>query len=230
MKLSWRTELPQLVVIAAMFALAAWSWQRLPEQVPTHWNSQGQVDGHGNKVVGLLVLPLTVVGIYFMMLLLPLADPGGANYQNFAKAYNIIRLGIVVLLGALYAATVAAAFGRQVDITQIAFLGAAVLFVILGNVMGKLRPNWFVGVRTPWTLSSKLSWDKTHRLTDWLMMLMGVLFAVVAFVHTTWTYIGMLVIDTACIGWSVIYSYLVYRDDPNRTSPAGVVPSSQEPN
>jgi uncharacterized membrane protein len=209
-----------------MFALAAWSWPRLPEQVPTHWNLQGQVDGHGNKVVGLLVLPLTAAGIYVLLLLLPLADPGGANYRNFAGAYNTIRLGIVALLGVLYTTAVAGVFDWQIDFTRIAFLGSAVLFVILGNVMGKIRPNWFVGVRTPWTLSSKLSWDKTHRLTGWLMMLMGVLFAVVAFVHTTWMLVFMLIVDVACLGWSVIYSYLVYRDDPNRTSPAGTTPST----
>jgi uncharacterized membrane protein len=230
MKLSLRTELPQLLPIAAMFALAAWSWQRLPEQIPTHWNLQGQVDGHGNKFVGLLLLPLTVVGIYFMMMLLPLADPGGANYRNFAKAYNSIRLGLVLFLAVLYAAAVAAAFGRQIDITQIAFLGTAVLFVILGNVMGKIRPNWFVGVRTPWTLSSKMSWDKTHRLAGGLFMVMGALFVVVAFVHSTWAYVGMLVIDLTCVGWMIAYSYLVYRRDPNRTSPAGVAPSSDESN
>ena len=96
MKFSLRTELPQLLLIAGMFALAAWSWPRLPEQIPTHWNLQGQVDGHGDKFVGLLLLPLTALGLYFMMLLLPLADPGGANYRNFAGAYNTIRLGILL--------------------------------------------------------------------------------------------------------------------------------------
>jgi immunity protein, SdpI family len=226
MKLSWRTELPQLVLIAAMFALAAWSWSRLPDQIPTHWDLQGQVNGHGNKFVGLLLLPLTALGLYLLTMLLPLADPGGANYKNFAGAYNTIRLGTLAQLGLIYAAAVAAAFGRHVDITQIAFLGVGVLFMLLGNVMGKIRPNWFVGVRTPWTLSSKLSWDKTHRLTGWLMMFMGVLFVVVAFVHTTWTFAAMLIIDAACLGWSVIYSYLVYRDDPNRTSPAGTSPGT----
>src|SRR6476619_4934519 len=115
MKFNLRAELPQLLIIAAMFALAAWSWQRLPEQIPTHWNLQGQVDGHGNKFVGLLLLPITMAGIYFMMLLLPLADPGRANYQNFAAAYGVIRVLLVAFMAALYAATVAAAFGHKVD-------------------------------------------------------------------------------------------------------------------
>src|SRR5258705_10751765 len=105
MKFKLRTELPQLLIVAAMFALAAWSWQRLPEQIPTHWNLQGQVDGHGNKFVGLLLLPLTAAGIYFMLLLLPLVDPGRANYQNFATAYNLIRCLILPFMATVYAAT-----------------------------------------------------------------------------------------------------------------------------
>ena len=226
MKLSLRSEIPQLALIVGMFALAAWSWSRLPDQIPTHWNLQGQVDGHGNKFVGLLLLPLTVFGLYFLMMLLPLFDPGRANYRNFAKTYNVLRVVLVAFMAMLYAATVAAAFGRHVDITSVAFLGTAVLFFIIGNVMGKIRPNWFVGVRTPWTLSSKLSWDKTHRLAGWLFLLMGAAFAVVAFVHNTWAFAAMLIFDAICLVWIVVYSYLVYRSDPHPTPPAGTSPSA----
>jgi immunity protein, SdpI family len=227
MKLSLRSEVPQLALIAAMFALAVWAWPRLPAQIPTHWNPQGQVDGHGNKVVGLLVLPLTVLGIYFLMMLLPLFDPGRANYRNFAKTYNVLRLGFVAFMAVFYSATVAAAFGRPIDITFVAFLGTAILFGVIGNLMGKIRPNWFVGVRTPWTLSSKESWDKTHRLASWLFLLMGALFAVVAFIHNTWTLAVMITIDVLCLAWIVIYSYLVFRNDPHPMPPAGTSPSTE---
>jgi uncharacterized membrane protein len=226
MKLSLRSEIPQLVLIGAMFALAAWAWPHLPAQIPTHWNLQGEVDGHGNKFVGLLLLPLTVLGLYCLMMVLPLFDPGRANYRNFAKTYNVLRLGFVAFMAVFYGATVAAAFGRPIDMTLVAFLGTAILFCVIGNLMGKIRPNWFVGVRTPWTLSSKLSWDKTHRLAGWLFLLMGGLFAVVAFIHNTWTLAGMVTIDALCLAWIVIYSYLVYRSDPHPTPPAGTSPSA----
>jgi uncharacterized membrane protein len=226
MKLSLRSEIPQLALISAMFALAGWAWPRLPAQIPTHWNLQGEVDGHGNKFVGLLLLPLTVLGVYFLTMLLPLFDPGGANYRNFAKTYNVLRLGFVAFMAMLYTATVAAAFGWHVDITSVAFLGTAVLFFVIGNVMGKIRPNWFVGVRTPWTLSSKRSWDKTHRLAGWLFLLMGAGFAIVAFVHNTWTFAVMATFDAVCLVWIVVYSYLVYRRDPHPMPPAGTSPSA----
>ena len=226
MKLSLRAEIPQIALIAAMFVLAAWAWPRLPAQIPTHWNLQGKVDGHGNKLVGLLVLPLTVLGVYFLMMLLPLFDPGRANYGNFARTYNVLRLGFVAFMSVLYGATVAAAFGRSIDMILVAFLGTAILFFVIGNLMGKIRPNWFVGIRTPWTLSSKQSWDKTHRLASWLFLFMGALFAVVAFIHNTWTLAAMIAIDALCLAWIVVYSYLVFRSDPHPMPPAGTSPST----
>ncbi len=76
MKPSWRTELPQWIIIAAMFAVAAWSWPRLPDHIPIHWNLAGEVDGYGGKFTGLLVLPLFAVGLYLLMRLMYLIDPG----------------------------------------------------------------------------------------------------------------------------------------------------------
>ena len=227
MKLSWRIELPQLLVIGAMFAAAAWAWPQLPDRLPIHWNIHGQVDGWGNKFMGLLFIPLTTLGLYLLLLLLPLVDPGRANYQNFRKVYGIIRIAFVAYMATVYAATLVAAFGHAVNMTTIILPLVGVLFIVLGNFMSKIRPNWFVGVRTPWTLASQLSWDKTHRLAGWLFILMGLLFFPVALIQTTWSLIAMLVIDGICLVWMIVYSYLVYRNDPHRTSPAGTSPSEE---
>jgi uncharacterized membrane protein len=227
MKFNWRIELPQLLVIGAMFAAAAWAWPQLPDRLPIHWNIHGEVDGWGNKFMGILFMPLLVLGMYLLMLLLPLVDPGKANYENFQKVYGIIRIVFVTYMGAIYAATLFAAFGHTVNMTTVILPLVGVLFIVLGNFLGKIRPNWFVGIRTPWTLSSQLSWDKTHRLAGWLFVLMGILFFPVAAIQTTWSLITMLVIDAVCVAWLIVYSYLVYRNDPHRTSPAGTLPSNE---
>jgi uncharacterized membrane protein len=86
--------------------------------------------------------------------------------------------------------------------------------------MSKIRPNWCVGVRTPWTLSSKLSWDKTHRLAGWLFLVMGAMAVVLAFHQTGWMLALMLLVDAACVAWMLVYSYIVYRRDPERAQPA----------
>jgi uncharacterized membrane protein len=156
----------------------------------------------------------------------PLIDPGRLNYQNFRKAYNAIRIVLVLFMALIYGLAIASAFGYQFNTTSVVFGAMGVMFIVLGNFMGKIRPNWFVGVRTPWTLSSKLSWDKTHRLAGWLFVLMGVLFLPLAAVQTTWALVTVFTIDGLCLVWMIVYSYLVYRRDPNRTSPAATSPGN----
>jgi uncharacterized membrane protein len=227
MKLSWRVELPQLIVIAAMFAVAAWAWTQVGDRLPIHWNIRGEVDGWGNKFTGLLLMPIVVLGIYVLTLLVPLVDPGHRNYQNFGRAFAAIRIANVLFMALIYANAVLAAFGRAVNMSTLVMPATGVLFIVIGNFMSKIRPNWFVGVRTPWTLSSKLSWDKTHRLAGWLFIAMGVLFFVMLLAPNTWMLVTILSIDAICVIWIIVYSYLVYRDDPHRMPPAGTSPGAE---
>jgi uncharacterized membrane protein len=176
MKLSWRVELVQLAIMAGMFTVAAWAWPQVPDRLPVHRNLQGAVDRYGGKFEGLLLLPLVTLGLYLLLRFVSLIDPGRLNYQNFRKAYNAIRIALVLFMALMYGLMIYSAFGNQGNTTTVILLAMGALFIVLGNFMGKIRPNWFVGVRTPWTLSSKLSWDKTHRLAGWLFVLMGALF------------------------------------------------------
>jgi uncharacterized membrane protein len=224
MKISVRIELVQLSLIAAMFAAAALSWPYVPDRLPIHWNLQGEPDGFGGKFAGLLLLPLTVLGLYLLLLFLPRLDPGYRNYANFATAYDVIRISLVCFMGVVDSVTLLVVWGYPVDVTSTIAIATGLFFAVLGNFMGKIRPNWFVGVRTPWTLSSKLSWTKTHRLAGWLFIGMGVLIAALGLVRTSWMLI--LTVSLSVIGLLAIvaYSYWVYRNDPDRTSPAGTSP------
>jgi uncharacterized membrane protein len=225
MKRTWRGELVQLLPIAAMFLVAALCWSHASDRIPVHWNLRGEVDRYGGKFEGLL-LPLVSLALYLLLLVLPLFDPGKANYRSFAGAYNLIRLTITLFLSAIYAVGVLVSLGYHVDMTTVVGLAMGVLFIVLGNVMGKIRPNWFVGVRTPWTLSSKLSWTKTHRLAGWLFIAMGLLAVAWAILQSAWMFGVMITVDIACGISLVVYSYLVYRKDPARMSPADTQPAS----
>jgi len=216
MKFTWRTEWPLWLLLAAMFVAAAACWRHAPEQMPVHWDIHGNVDRYGGRFEGLLLLPLVSVGIYLLLTFLPRIDPRSENYRKFATAYKVIRFSVLALMGAVYAMMLLVSFGYHVDFATVVPLMMGVLFVVIGNVMSKLRPNWFAGVRTPWTLSSRLSWDKTHRLAGWLFIVMGLLFVPLAIVRETWLLIAILVFDGACIVWMIAYSYFVWRDDPDR--------------
>lgn len=224
MILNWRAELIQLALIGAMFIVAAVAWANVPDRIPVHWNIRGEVDGYGGRFTGLLLLPLVTLGMYALLLFLPRLDPGYANYRAFAGAYNLIRISLVVFLAMLYCVTVLAALGNRIDVGTIVTLGVGGLLVVLGNVMGKIRPNWFVGVRTPWTLSSKLSWNKTHRLAGWMFVVMGVLIALTGLVGSDTFLFVTLGISAVGGVWLIVYSYLVYRRDPDRVPPTGTSP------
>jgi uncharacterized membrane protein len=227
MKLSWRVELVQLLIIAAMFAVAAWAWPQVPDRIPIHWNIRGEVDGWGGKTVGLFLLPFISLGMYALTLFLPRLDPNRANYQSFPKAYNAIRITLLLFFAVIYAVVVLTALGRKPDMNTVVLIAMGLLFVVLGNFMSKIRPNWFVGVRTPWTLSSTQSWNKTHRLAGWLFLLMGLMFFVLAFQQTFWMLIAVLTFHALAVVSMLVYSYLVYRRDPQRVHAAAISPDEQ---
>lgn len=223
-RISWKTELPNWVLIAGMFLLAAITWPTAPDRIPVHWNVYGQVDRYGGKVEGLLVIPLLTLGIYFLLLFMPRIDPGRANYQRFAGAYSIIRIATTALLAVIYGVTNLSIRGYRIDMSIVVSLAVGAILIVIGNLMGKIRPNWFVGIRTPWTISSKASWTKTHRLGGRLFIVMGLAFIAAGIARSPWTFIAAAAIAIGSVIWMLVYSYLVWRDDPDKLPPAGTLP------
>ena len=228
MRVNWRTEWPLWLLLAAMFTLAAVSWHAVPDRMPVHWGISGEPDRWGGRFEGLLVLPLIGIVVYLVLLAAPRIDPGRANYASFAGAYGTVRLVVLVAMLAIQVMMVLAARGRAVDIGAWVPLIVGGLFVVLGNLFGKLRPNWFIGIRTPWTLSSKQSWDRTHRAGGWVFILSGLLLMSSALAHPPWLVITVMSLIAAGIIGLVVYSYLVWRRDPDKTPPAGTVPAGDQ--
>jgi len=222
----WRwLEALQLGIVGAMLAWAGWAWQTTPERVPVHWNVHGQVDGWGGRFEGLLLLPLIAIGIYLLLRFIPRIDPGRANYAQFAGAYAVIRLAVIAVMAGIYVATQLEARGTHVSVGNLMPVLMGALFVVLGGVLGKVRPNWFVGVRTPWTLSSKTSWVRTHRLAGWLFVGSGVAVVLAGLLLSPEA--AFVVLMVAIFGsaiTSIVYSYFVWRDDPDKIPPSGTLP------
>lgn len=207
----------QIGIIAVMFAVAAIRWGSVPDRIPVHWNAAGQVDGYGGKFQGLLLLPLITLGLYLLLLLIPRIDPARRNYAAFAGSYLVIRVSIVVYM-AFIALVTQLAIGREQSVPagQLIIGSVAVLFIVLGAVMGRLKPNWFAGIRTPWTLSSARSWKATHRLGGRLFMASGILTLGAAVLGSTAAFVTMMVTMVVVIVVVVVYSYRVWRDDPDK--------------
>jgi uncharacterized membrane protein len=228
MKTNWKLEIPQLAMLGLMASFSAWAWSSAPERVPIHWNLLGEVDGYGSKAFGLLLLPAIAAGLYALLWFLPRIDPGRANLENSAKAYGAIRLSLMTFLTALHIVCVRAALGAQINMSLFMGLSMGVLFVVLGNYLGKLRPNWFAGIRTPWTLSSELSWTKTHRLAGPVFMLMGLGMGILGIWPAGWVLAVVLTLDAFALLGLVVYSYVIWRNAPDRVSPAGVTAANSK--
>ncbi len=216
MRITWRTEWPNLAVLVGMFLAAAAMWTSTPDRFPVHWNFQGQVDRYGGKVEGLLLLPAITLGIYLLLVFLPRLDPARANYAYFSGAYAAIRIVFTVAMALLYAVMLLSAKGYPVDMGLIAPMIVGGILIVIGNYMGKIRPNWFVGIRTPWTMTSRQSWVKTHRLGGWLFIVSGLVLILAGAVRTPWAMIVMGAWFAVFVVWMFAYSYLVWRSDPDR--------------
>ncbi len=216
MKTSWRVELPQLVIIAGLFIWSAVLWPTAPERMPVHFDVAGNVDRYGSKAEGLLLIPATALGLYLLLRFLPAIDPARANYPAFAGAYAVIRIALVVVMALIDAALLLPVMGVPLNVGVVVRLTLGGLFVVFGSVMGKVRPNWFVGIRTPWTLASKRSWVQTHRLGGWVFVVSGlVLMASSTFASPVAAVVAFAVMGAGML-WTLVYSYLAFRDDPER--------------
>jgi uncharacterized membrane protein len=170
--------------------------------------------------VGLLLVPALTAIIGAVFGILPAIEPRREHLRRSQSAYDTVWAGTMLVLGVVHVAAVVAATGRNVDIAAVTTLAVGALFVVIGNVLPKLRSTFLVGIRTPWTLTSERSWTRTHRLGGWLMALLGL--AIIASTLLGW-HGGVLVLLVAggTIGLVVgltAYSYLVWRSDPDRRS------------
>jgi len=225
----WRREWPSWVLLAGMFVMAAIAWVRVPERIPVHWGIDGTTDRYGGRVEGLLLLPLIAAGLYWLLQFLPRFDPRRANYALGGGVYDLIRFSTLVLLATLYAVTIFIAAGYALDMTRIVSLLVGGLFIVIGSVLGKLRPTWFVGIRTPWTLSSARSWSKTHRLGGWVFLVAGLLMALSGLLRQPVLLLVVVAVVCVALVGLVLYSYLIWREDQGVQPPAGRFPDGSDP-
>lgn len=160
MKRPWLAPL----VVAAMLAFAAAVYSQLPERVPTHWNFQGEVDGWTDRFPGAFLLPAIALGVWLLLLVLPRIDPRRAHYERFRDTYWLILNLMVLFFAVMHVLSLGAALAWEVNMTRAVFALLGLTFMGLGNYLPRVRSNWWIGVRTPWTLESERVWRETHRV------------------------------------------------------------------
>ena len=200
------------MILLVPFVYALIIWNKIPDQVPTHFNIKGEPDDYSGKAVALLLLPIMNVFIYFVLRFIPRIDPRKKNYETFGSSYQNIRLLIhVFFIGVFIFITETTSSGQPLQLN--AFLsGMLLFFALLGNYMRTVRSNFFVGIRTPWTLSNDIVWRKTHELGGKIWFYSGLVLAIVVFFlpqNAAAIVMGAGIFLMAII--PVVYSYIEYR-------------------
>jgi uncharacterized membrane protein len=169
------------VVALGTALVSAWAYPRLPPRVATHWSLSGQPNGYSSKLLAVVMVPVLILAVRALASLLPRIDPKGENYQKFAGTYWLILNGVMLFMGLAHVAVLAYGLGAPVRMDRVVSAGVGVLLMVVGNYLTRVQPNWFVGIRTPWTLSSESVWRRTHRVGGRLMAGGGALMVVAAF-------------------------------------------------
>lgn len=198
-----------LVLTAAAFVAAVLLYPRLPEATPVHWGISGQPNGYVDKPWGPFVFPLMLLGLTAVFSLLPVISPARFRMEPFAASYRLIVCGVLGLIAWIDAMVTAAALGAPLDLSRAIFVGLGLMLAVTGNVAGKVTPNFFVGVRTPWTLASPEVWRRTNRAAAWVMVILGGLMALGATLGAPM--MALLVALLAAGLGLVVYSYVLYR-------------------
>lgn len=203
-----KKELGIIVIVLMPAIYLALKWNDLPDQVPSHWNIEGEVDGYSSKYV----MPLVNILIYPLLLLIPLIDPRKKNYRFFAGAYFKIRFVLHLFLSIMTMTVLLMATGADIQVDRVVVTCVLLLFIALGNYMGNIRSNYFVGIRTPWTLENTEVWRRTHLVAGRLWFWGGLVCLIISFFISEPSVFVVIISVIAILSIvPVVYSYLIFR-------------------
>jgi len=201
------------IPIAAAFVFSAAVYNRLPDQVPVHWDWTGQPDRWGSRLEGAFLMPAFALLMWVLLRFLPKIDPRRANYARFGDTYDFVVTTIVTFMAGLHVVVLGATLGWPIALNRVIPGAVGVLLIVIGNLLPRARSNWWFGIRTPWTLSSDRVWQKTHRVGGYLLIVAGLGMLLQAAVAQRWTAVLSLVLVVVCAAGTMVYSYLKWREE-----------------
>ena len=181
-------------------------WDQLPEQIPSHWGINGEVDGWSSKPFAVFGFPCILLTLHWICVLASSADPKAKDYHP--KMFHLVLWICPVLSLVLNALVYATALGYPLDVEIIMPLLVGMMFIIVGNLLPKCRQSYTMGIKLPWTLHNEENWNKTHRLGGKIWVIGGIITMSTAFIGSFWILLGVLIVMVAA---PTIYSYCLYR-------------------
>ena len=207
MKENRKTMILTCLLCLLPMALGLYFYKELPDQMPIHWNTAGEVDGYAPKTLAVFGFPVFFAALELLMFFVILNDPKKQNQSEIMRQLGFWSLPVVGMI--VYPMTIFSGIGYDLPVTTIAMLLCGVILIVVGNYMPKAKQNYTVGIKLPWTLHDTENWNKTHRLAGFLWVIGGILFLVAAFLPGG--AILTVAIAVVIVLIPTVYSYLLYR-------------------
>ncbi len=205
-----------IMSVAVSIVSAILLYPSLPDTIASHWNASGEVDGETSKFWGVYLMPLIITALSGLFLILPKIDPLKRNYESFRNEYaqmaTVMLVFLIYIQGMIYAWNL----GYRFEFTSALFIGIGALLVFIGQVITRTKRNWFMGIRTPWTLSSDYVWNETNRIGGKLFVIAGLITILSNFfLPENYVFPSFIVAIILVVLWTLLYSYHVYRGENN---------------
>lgn len=202
-----------IIIFLLIIAITILAYPHLPEEIATHWNLDGKPNGFSSRFEGVSIIPLITLALYVLMLVAPSLDPRKENYLKFLKAYRLIKLGLFLFLLGIQLLVIVFNLGYNVNIGKITTLGLGILFALLGIYLPQIKHNYFIGIKTPWTLANEKVWHETHRLGGKLFLISGILIMLSVFLpdKPRFWLLMILLIGSSLI--AMVYSYFLFKKE-----------------
>ncbi len=205
----------QIIIFAIIFAsfiISLFLYQKMPEKMASHWDFRGEVDGYLSRFWGLFLMPILSLGLFLLFLFIPRMDPLKENIEKFRKYFDNFVVLIILFLFYVYLLTIFWNLGKRFSLIQFLTPALALLFYYTGVLVTNAKMNWFIGIRTPWTLNSERVWEKTHKIGGKLFKAAGIISLLgIIFPHQAIFFIIFPAIFFSF--YSFVYSYLEYKKE-----------------
>ncbi|WP_281228417.1 SdpI family protein [Flavobacterium aquiphilum] len=212
MNSTFRKELPIIALVLMPFAYLAFIWKTLPEKVPTHWNYKGEVDHWGDKFSLIGMVFMLPVLMYVLLLVVPKIDPKKRIALMGGKFYQL-RFFLVLCMSIMALFIIFITKNPSFSSPNFIYILIGILFLVLGNYFKVIQPNYFIGIRTPWTLENNEVWKATHNFAGKLWFMGGLLIVLggLIFQNPSFAFVFIsLVVVLATV--PMVYSYVKFKE------------------
>ena len=207
-----KSEIVAIGIILFSFIIGIYLYPQMPEKMASHWNAKGEVDGYMPKFWGLFLMPIISLLIFLLFIAIPKIDPLKQNIEKFRKYYDGFVVLMIAYLFYIYLLTLLWNTGIRFNIVQPLVPAMSILFYYIGILVENAKRNWFIGIRTPWTLSSEKVWEKTHKIGGKLFKIAGII-AFIGIFFQDYAIFFILIPIISVAFYTITYSYFEYQKE-----------------